>query len=117
MVIEYLNIFGMVAALVIYMSPYISQLQQVYFLIFVIIVLRAGFSSFVSLAFIEMEREGMNSLIVSGLFFWIANVTNLAGMELVDLIPVDISLGLLLMFVVVCFILARKYGNMVSLPI
>jgi hypothetical protein len=101
-VIKWLNIFGIVAAVLVQLSRFYSILQDLYILIILIIVLRAGFSSFVSLAFVEMEKEGMNSLVISGYFFWIANVVNLVSMELIDLAPTDLTLLLLTLSVCIC---------------
>lgn len=112
-IIEYLNICGIVASVIIELSRYLPFLQNLYFLIFVIIILRAGFSSFVALAFVEMEKEGMNSLIVSGFFFWVANVTNLVGMEMVDLAPTDLSLLILTVSVGFCVYTVRKHEESV----
>ena len=73
-----------------------------------IIVLRAGFSSFVSLAFIEMEKGGVKSLVVSGFFFWIANVSNLITMEMMDFMNPDVALTLFILFVVGCVISVKN---------
>lgn len=51
-VIEYLNLFGIACACIIQLSRFVDLLQNLYFLIFTIIILRAGFSSFVSLSFV-----------------------------------------------------------------
>ena len=107
-IIQYLNIFGIAAAIVIELSRVSESLRDLYFLIFIIIVLRAGLSSFVSLAFIEMEREGMKSLIISGFFFWIANVSNLITMEMVDLIDTDISLMILTISAIGCVFMVNR---------
>lgn len=74
-------------------------------------MLRAGFSSFVSLAFVEMEKEKMSSLVISGFFFWVANVFNLLGMEIVDMLPTDISLFLLSAIVAVCIFYVSKVNK------
>lgn len=107
-VIKWLNIFGIVAAVLVQLSRFYSILQDLYILIFLIIVLRAGFSSFVSLAFVEMEKEGMNSLVISGYFFWIANIVNLVSMELIDLAPTDLTLLLLTLSVCICLYIVEK---------
>lgn len=99
---------GLVAAVIIQLSRVIPIIQNLLFLIVVIIVLRAGFSSFVSLAFAEMEKEQMNSLVISGFFFWVANLVNLVGMELVDLLSTDFSLCVLSAIVLVCIYVVRK---------
>jgi hypothetical protein len=109
--IEALNISGLIAAVIIQLSRYIPILQNLIFLIFVIIVLRAGFSSFVSLAFVEMEKDKISSLIISGFFFWVANLFNLLGMELVDMVPTDISLIVLSTIVGVCIFYVRKVNK------
>ena len=87
-------------------------MQGLYFMIFLIIVLRAGLSSFVSLAFVEMEKQGMSSLIVSAFFFWVANLSNLAGMEIVDLVVVDLSLFLLTLTAGICVYVVNRYEYM-----
>lgn len=107
-VINVLNICGIVASVIIELSRFVPALQNLYFLIFVTIILRAGFSSFVALAFVEMEKEGMSSLIVSGFFFWVANVTNLVGMEMIDLAPTDLSLLILTLSVCLCIYSVRR---------
>jgi hypothetical protein len=71
-------------------------------LIALIIILRAGFSSFVSLAFIELELSGIPPVIVSGMFFWVANIVNLGTMELVDLTDVETSITLITLGVALC---------------
>lgn len=94
-IINALNLAGFVAAFLIQLSKYIPVLQNLSLLIFLIVVLRAGYSAFVSLAFIEMEKSGIPSIIISGMFFWIANMVNLATTEMVDLVSSDISLSLI----------------------
>lgn len=76
-VIGILNLSGFMAAILLQASKSLPLLQNIYLMIFLIIILRAGFSSFVSLAFMEMEKSGIPSVIVSGMFFWVANVVNL----------------------------------------
>lgn len=100
--ISVLNMMGLVAATLITASKYLTVLQNLWLLIGLIVVLRAGYSSFVSLAFVEMEKSGIPSVIISGLFFWVANVANLLGMELVDLVDSDFSMALLTLSVVIC---------------
>jgi len=94
-IINFLNLAGFVAAFLIQLSKYIPVLQNLNLLIFLIMVLRAGYSAFVSLAFLEMEKSGIPSVIISGMFFWVANVVNLATTEMVDLVSSDISLSLI----------------------
>jgi hypothetical protein len=94
-IINALNLAGFVAAFLIQLSKYIPVLQNLNLLIFLIMVLRAGYSAFVSLAFMEMEKSGIPSVIISGMFFWVANVVNLATTEMVDLVSSDISLSLI----------------------
>lgn len=113
LIIEWLNIFGIIASIIVQLSRVFPLLQNLYFLIFIIIVLRAGFSSFVSLAFVEMEKSGISSLIVSGFFFWVANVVNLVSMELIDLAPTDLGLMLLTVFVCYCLYVVRKHDTKV----
>ena len=64
-----------------------------------------------SLAFVEMEKEKMSSLVISGFFFWVANVLNLLGMELVDMVPTDISLFVLSAIVGVSIFYVRKVNK------
>lgn len=72
-----LNLFGFIAAFLIQCSKEMPLLQDVKILILLIIILRAGYSSFVSLAFVEMEKSGISSVVISGIFFWISNAVNL----------------------------------------
>ena len=116
-VIQYLNSFGIAAAIIIELSRFMPVFQSLWLLLLVIIVLRAGFSSFVSLAFIEMEREGIKSLVISACFFWVANVVNLFGMELVDLIPTDTSLLIITLTVAVCVFAVNRAELLRSAPI
>ena len=59
-----------------------------------------------------MEKGGVSSLIISGFFFWVANVINLLGMELIDLVPTDLGLFILTIIVGVCiFLVNRQYSN------
>lgn len=94
-IINVLNLAGFIAAFLIQLSKYLPFLQNLPLLIFLIMVLRAGYSAFVSLAFMEMEKSGIPSVITSGMFFWIANVVNLASTEMVDLVSSDMSLSLI----------------------
>ena len=98
--IAILNLVGLVSATLITASAYLTLLQNLWLLIGLIVLLRAGYSSFVSLAFVEMEKSGIPSVIISGLFFWVANVTNLLGMEILDLVDSDFSMTLLTLSVV-----------------
>jgi hypothetical protein len=94
-IISFLNLAGFIAAFLIQLSKYLPILQNLNLLIFLIVVLRAGYSAFVSLAFMEMDRSGIPSVIISGMFFWIANVVNLTTTEMVDLVSSDLSLSLI----------------------
>jgi hypothetical protein len=80
-----LNIFGLLGSLFIQAS---SSLPMAIFhskwaLIGAIIVLRGGLSSYVSLSLIELNEYGP-SVLVSSVFFYIANGTNLLGNLIVD---------------------------------
>jgi hypothetical protein len=101
-VIGILNITGFIAAILLEASKSILLLQNIYLMIALIIILRAGFSSFVSLAFVEMGASGIPSVIVSGMFFWVANVINLATTELVDLVDVELSISIITLTVALC---------------
>jgi hypothetical protein len=107
-IIEYLNLFGIAAAILVELSRFLPFFQGMVFLILITIVLRAGFSSFVSLALVEMENIGMNSLIVSNFFFWVANIVNLVSMEMIDLAPTDLTLFLLTLLVSACVYLVHN---------
>jgi hypothetical protein len=91
-----LNILGFLGTLFIQASSALSFdfLHNKWNLIMAIIVLRAGLSSYVSLSLIELNRFGP-SVLVSSVFFYIANGTNLIGNELVDLLPNQLSLGIM----------------------
>jgi hypothetical protein len=108
-IIQYLNMAGIVASVIIQLSRFVGVFQNLYFLVFIIIILRAGFSSFVSLAFIEMKKEGIKELIISAFFFWVANLVNLLSMELVDLLPTDLSLFMVTGSVCACTLLVHFY--------
>ncbi len=41
-------------------------------------------------------------MVVSGMFFWIANTINLVGMEIVDLVNIDISLSMIVIGIALC---------------
>ena len=53
----------------------------------------------------------MSSLVISGFFFWVANVFNLLGMEIVDMLPPDISLFLLSAIVALCIFYVNKVNQ------
>ena len=61
-----------------------------------------------------MERDGIKSLIISGFFFWIANVSNLITMEMVDLINTDVSLIALILVALVCVYLVRRIDRIMN---
>lgn len=79
------NMAGFFASLNIQASTVIDGLifQNKYNLIIWIIVLRAGLSSFVSPALISLNHCG-SSVLVSSIFFYIANVMNLISNLIVD---------------------------------
>lgn len=101
-VIAVLNVVGLVSAVFIEASKYLPSLQNLWILIVFIILMRAGYSSFVSLAFMIFEKSRVSSVIISGIFFWIANCTNLIMMEVVDFSTSDVSLFLLTVSVALC---------------
>lgn len=68
-----------------------------------IIILRGGFSSFVSLALIELSHCGP-SVLISGIFFYIANASNLGGNYIVDLLPSRYSLALMSFIILICIV-------------
>lgn len=41
-------------------------------------------------------------MVVSGLFFWVANLVNLIGMELVDLVAIELSNVALAITIAIC---------------
>lgn len=95
-IIFYLNIFGFLGSLYLQASsalPY-KFFQNKEGIIFAVIVLRAGFSSFVSLALMELNSFGP-SVLVSSIFFYVANATNLGGNYLVDLLSNPKSLAVM----------------------
>lgn len=53
-IINAMNLIGFIAAVLLQASKYSDALSNLYLMIGLIVVLRAGFSSFVSLSFIEM---------------------------------------------------------------
>ena len=59
----------------------------------------------------------MSSLIVSGFFFWVANLSNWIGMELVDLVPTDISLLIITVAVIICVYIVWRIESQQSQPI
>lgn len=83
-VIFNLNIVGFMASLVILASTTIEHelFQNKLTIIVMIIILKAGFGSFVSLALNQLSHCGP-SLLVSSIFFYIANISNLGGNYLV----------------------------------
>lgn len=103
-IIFILNTLGLIGAVFIQASSSIdSQVyQNKYFLIADVILLRAGFSSFVSLAFVELNKFGMASVLVSSLLFYIANAANLLGNEITDYFYNEISMSILVCILFVC---------------
>jgi len=66
-----------------------------------------------------MESLGVSGVIISGLFFWVANVVNLLGMEIVDLMSIDISMAFLILTIPLCiyfvaesFIKSRLFSDL-----
>lgn len=118
-IIFFLNIFGFLGSLFIQAS---SALPQPIFhdktaLIIAIIILRAGFSSFVSLALIELNEFGP-SVLVSSVFFYVANATNLGGIYLVDLLSSPKSLAIMSSAIWTCIFLVHiVHKGKVSYPV
>ena len=79
LIIFILNISGFLASLFIQASSTLNSpiFQDKIALIIAIIILRAGFSAFVSLSLIQLSHCGP-SVLLSALFFYIANGSNLA---------------------------------------
>lgn len=108
-VIFLLNIVGFLASLFIQASSGFQNeiVQNVVLLCIAIVILRAGFSSFVSLALIELERYGLASVVVSCIFFWIANASNLAMIYVTDWTSNQFSLASLSLIVWVCMFIVH----------
>ena len=115
-IIQWLNLVGILAAIIIELSRFMPIFQSLWFLLFITIVLRAGLSSFLSLAFIEMEREGIKTLVISGFFFWVANIFNAFGMELVDLVQTNTSLIILIVMMIVCMVCVQRAELLLATP-
>lgn len=86
-IILFLNLSGFVASLYMQGSSTLNSnlFHNKIGIILAIIILRAGFSSFVSLALIELSHCGP-SVLLSAVFFYIANGSNLVTIYLVDLV-------------------------------
>ena len=112
-VILLLNAGGFVASLFILASSAFkdSFFQNVALLCITITVLRAGFSSFVSLALLELENYGLSSVIVSSIFFWIANLINLIMIYVTDWLPNLLSLSILPLVVFLCMSIVEFAPN------
>lgn len=95
-IISCLTITGFISSVLVFFSSIssIPFFHNKWFLILIIVVLRACFSSFVSLSLIELNNFGP-SIFVSSLFFYLANATNLIGNYVVDLLPNNFSLFIL----------------------
>ena len=106
-IISILNIIGLVAAVLLMASRHIALLSNLIFVIVMMVLVQIGFCSFTSLAFMEMEESGISSVEISGLFFWVANAVHLLGMELLDLVRLDISNLIIILIVAVCIILVE----------
>ena len=46
-------------------------------------------------------------MVISGLFFWVANAVHLLGMELLDLVQLNISNLIIVLIVAVCIVLVE----------
>ena len=46
-------------------------------------------------------------MVISGLFFWVANAVHLLGMELLDLVQLDISYLIIIAIVAICIVLVE----------
>lgn len=91
-----MNIIGFLGSLFVQASsalPY-EFFQNKEALILAVILLRAGFSSFVSLALMELNIFGP-SVLVSSIFFYVANATNLGGNYIVDFLSNSKSLAII----------------------
>ena len=105
-----LNIAGLAGCLCVQASATIDSplfLQSQWFLILSVIVLRSGFSSFVSLAFLELNKHGMAPVMVSSLFFYIANGSNLYGNIVADKLDNSVSLANFTFVVWICMMLVH----------
>lgn len=104
-VILILNSAGFVASLYIYGSTSINHylFHDERLLIAAIVILRAGFSSFVSLALIELS-SCLPSVLMSSVFFYIANISNYLTIELVDRTSNSFSLMSMCIIVLVAII-------------
>lgn len=119
-IIFYLNILGFLASVFIQAS--VSLPQPIFHdknaLIITIILLRAGFSSFVSLCLIELSKFGP-SVMVSSIFFYIANGTNLGAAYVVTIFSSPVSLGFMSVMIWLCifvvFLLRKNVGRNVEM--
>lgn len=109
-IIFYLNIVGFLASLYIQASTSLpfNVFHNKVLLIVAVVLLRAGFSSFVSLALIELSYFGP-SVLVSSIFFYISNATNLLSGYIVTIASNAVGLAIMSFIVwacifVVCFV-------------
>lgn len=112
-----LNLAGLLASMAIQASSSLDAplFRNKYTLILAIVILRAGFSSFVSLALIELGHCGP-AVLISSIFFYVANGSNLAGNYLVDIFPNSLSLALMSALIWVCmFLVDLAYRRMPNL--
>ena len=105
-----LNISGLAGCLCVQASATIDSpvlLQSQWFLILSVIILRCGFSSFVSLAFLELNKHGMAPVLVSSVFFYIANGSNLYGNIVADKLDNSVSLANFTFVIWICMMLVH----------
>jgi hypothetical protein len=100
-----LNILGFLASLFVQASTALPHpiFHNKIALIIDIIILRAGFSSFVSLGLMELSNFG-SSVLVSSIFFYIANAMNLIGAYLITIMSNSKSLALMSFIVWLCIL-------------
>ena len=108
-----LNLVGIGSCLFLLASSSIIHplLQNTTMIIVAVILLCGGLSAYSSLALVELQKFGMASVLISAIFFYVANGINLMGNIIIDSFPNQISMGVLTITVCLCVVVAGSMGN------
>lgn len=103
-IINFLTISGGVAFSLITLNTIFEFeiMKNVVLVSLITIVLRAGFSSFISISFMILAKTEVPEVYTSNVLFWIANLVNFITMEMLGFLDRRICMVIMCFFVVLC---------------
>lgn len=103
-IINFLTVSGGIAFSIITLNSIFEFeiMRNVVIVSLITIVIRAGFSSFISISFMILAKTEVPEVYTSNVLFWIANLVNLVTMEMLGYFDRRVCLAIMCFFIILC---------------